>query len=111
MKTLVIAGAITVALFGVVTLVIPAKSQSQPIRMSQLDQEKLRRINADLSNLETQYRQAIQPELVERGELFERNCTAAKLTLKHCPIDPKTFVVSRGIPAPGGPTGETGPKK
>src|ERR1700723_1392125 len=99
MKTYWIIGLATLMMTAVAFVVIPAHSQNQPMRMSPLDQEKLRRINADLANLETQYRQGIQPELTGRGEIFERNCGIAKLQLKDCTIDPKTFIVSRVAPA------------
>jgi hypothetical protein len=113
-KTLCVALLSTAGMLGLALYFMPAAhSQNQPLRMSPLDQEKLRRINADLANLETQYRQAIQPELTERGEIFERNCGIAKLQLKDCTIDPKTFIVSRVAPAqaPAGATGNTGPHK
>ncbi len=66
--------------------------------LSELDREKLKRIQLQLELLRRQVAEAQTPIISEQSEILNRVCLAAELKRDECEVNIETGAVSKAIP-------------
>lgn len=84
-------------LLALAVLLTACHSQSKPIRMSDLDIEKVKRLEVQVQNLQLRFQNEAQPILSEHDSLVAKYCAQAGFALAECAVDTNTGVISKRI--------------
>jgi len=76
-------------------LALPLGAKDDKPAISELDREKLKRIDVQLQLLNKQINETIAPILAEQNEIKARVCAANKIELGECEINVSTGTVTR----------------
>ena len=91
-----------IAVYGVIVCIFAAGMffglKASPAKANEVQIEKLKRLDAQLDLVKTQFNQVVQPIITERNQVLEPLCKG--IQLDNCYVDYKTGEVVNKTPIP-----------
>ena len=87
------------AIFGIALMLAACHAQKVG-KLTPLEQETLKRINAQMDSLQREFKERAQPLIAEQTDLLTRVCGAAGFAVADCQVDIVTGAVTKKVPVP-----------